>query len=140
MKLADMTFDESRNAEIKIAAIVERIMANKETADLCDSLFNPKGLNVDPKANPAKREIAKQAFTKKRMEATVGLTKRLVYAHYDDVCKIFGILNSVNEDEIKGWKRSEADAQLSEMFNDENLISFFMSSEALVQAAQYAIL
>ena len=140
MKLSEMTFEDSRMAEIKISTTVERIMSDKETAALVDKLFNTKGLTLDPNMNKAKQEIAKANYTKHRMEATVGLTKRLIYSHYEELCEIFSVLNDKTKDEIKAWTRSEADKQLADMFQDENLISFFMSSEALVQAAQFATL
>ena len=64
------------------------------------------------------------------------LVSHLVRKQFDGICRIFSVLNGVSVDEIAGWKRSEANGHIMELFTDEDLVSFFMSAEALAQAVQ----
>lgn len=135
MKLGDMSFEDSRNAELLIVPIIENIMSNAETAKLFDDLLG--GNESKPYTDMDAGE--KRQFVKKRVESSKELTKRLVHAHYEDTCAIFAALHKISAPEVKKWKRSEANAQIAEMLNDGDLQSFFMSSDALAQAVLSAI-
>ena len=128
MKLGDMTFDASRQAELVIIPEIETIRDDKTTADMFDSIFNES----DAESEDADAMVS-------RIKNSRDLINRLIQHHYDSICTIFAALNSVRPEEIKQWKRSEVNDQIAEMFNDRDLISFFMSSETLALAAQSAI-
>lgn len=139
MKLGDMTFDDSRIAELKIVPIIEKIMANKDTAKVCDDLFLGETPTISDDATEEERKKVRIDAIKKRVGASKELTKRLIHSHYDEICEIFAILNGQKADEIKAWSRNEANDQIADMLNDPDLVSFFMSSEALAQAVLSAI-
>lgn len=120
MKLCDMTFDESRIAEMSIMPEAEKIMQDLETVRLFDSLF----------ISTAEIDV------KTRVKDTKRLVKKMIHDHYESTCKIFASLNNTDVNKIKKWKRSEANKQLYEMFQDGDLITFFTSSEALAQAVE----
>lgn len=124
MKLGDLRLDESREAELIILPEIEEIRKNEETANMLDAVFVG---------------AADADSLTRRVGASRSLVSRLIQHHYESICVIFAALNKTTPSEIKEWKRSEANAQISEMFNDSDLISFFISSDALAQAAQYAI-
>lgn len=130
MKLGDMTFEDSRNAELLIVPVIERIMSNSETAKLFDDLLGAE----EGKSYTDMDVDEKKIFVKKRVGASKELTKRLIHSHYEDTCVIFAALNKINVSDVYKWKRSEANAQIAEMLNDSDLISFFMSPDALAQA------
>ena len=130
MKLGDMTFEDSRNAELIIVPIIEKVMSNKETAKLFDAILG--GNSEKPYVEMDKKE--KLEFVRKRVDASKELTKRLIYSHYDEICSIFAALHKVSAPQVKKWTRSEANEQIAEMLNDSDLQSFFMSSDALAQA------
>jgi len=133
MKLGNMTLEDSRGAELIIAPVAEKIMKDEETAKLFNNLLN---INADYKNM---EEDERKQFVKSRVESSKELTKRLIHNHYDNICVIFAALNKTKPSEIKKWKRSEANLQIAEMMNDEDMQSFFMSSDVLVQAVLSAI-
>lgn len=134
MKLGDMTFKDSRDAELLIVPIIEKIMSNKETARTSDELFAGEAPKVSEDATEEERKEIRRASLRKRLDASKELTKRLVHSHYEDVCEIFAILNKEKASDIEEWTRAKANDQIADMLNDPDLVSFFMSSEALVQA------
>ena len=129
MRLGDMTFEESRNAELMIAPIAEKIMKDKITSKVFDDY-----LGAGNKAFNEMNDKEKKAFLLKRVESTKELTKRLIHEHYEDTCKIFAILNNTDVDKIKEMKRSDVNTQLIEMLQDSDMQSFFMSSNVLAEA------
>lgn len=124
MKLADMSFENSRNAEMQILPEIEKIMDDKEISGLFDELYSSK---------------TDKASNVKRVSASRSLVSRLVNVHYDSVCSILSIMNSTDIASIKSQTRGEANAQITDLLTDADLTSFFMSPEALVLAAQSAI-
>lgn len=125
-----MTFEDSRNAEMIIVPIIEKIMSNIETAKLFDDLLGGN----ENKQYKEMDEDEKRQFVKKRVGASKEITKRLIHMHYEDTCTIFAALHKIKVADIKKWKRSEANTQIAEMLNDGDLQSFFMSADALAQA------
>lgn len=135
MKLGDMTLDDSKNAELVITPIIEKIISNAETAKLFDTILG----GIEGKQYSEMDTDEKKQFVKKRVDASKELTKRLIHTHYEDTCAIFAALNKVKVKDIKEWKRSEANVQIAEMLNDQDLQSFFMSSDTLAQVVLSAI-
>ncbi|MCL2816381.1 MAG: hypothetical protein FWD23_17440 [Oscillospiraceae bacterium] len=123
MKLGDMNFEDSRNAEMIIIPEIEKITGDPETAEALNGIFNYSGDDL---------LVSRFDWSRK-------LTRLLIHRHFECICAIFAALSGVNPDEVKKWKRSEANAQILEMLRDGDLLSFFMSSEALGRAAQSAI-
>ena len=134
MKLGDMSFEDSRNAELVIAPIAERIMKDAEVSAIFDAV-----LKVSDKPYSEMDAAEKVAFVQSKVEAGGKLVKRLTHFHFNDICEIFAVLTQKSAAEIKAIKRSEANALLTDMINDGDMQSFFISSEALALVAQSAI-
>jgi hypothetical protein len=124
MKLGDMTFSESRDAELLIIPEIDKIMSDSETANALDTLLNTR---ID-KESLGIRGVAAKTFT-----------QHLVHRHYDSTCRIFAALNGTTPEEIGNRKRSEINSQIADMLRDGDLISFFMSPETLARETQSAI-
>lgn len=134
MKLGDMSFDDSRVAELQIIPIIEKIRTNAETAKLLDTLLagNEGKQFTDMNADE------KRSYVKRRVELSKELTKLLVHSHYEEICGIFAAIHKIKVADVKKWKRSEANQQIAEMLNDGDLQSFFMSPDALALAVSSA--
>ena len=119
MRLSDMSFEESYNAELQIAPIADRILADEETKHLFDHFY---GTQDGERHNNAHLSIT-----------------RLIRVHYHDLCEILAILNACKTEDIKKQNRGEINEQLGEMMLDGDMMSFFLSSDCLAQAVQSAI-
>lgn len=119
MNLNDMSFKESREAEMIIVPEIEKIMSDKETKSVFDDLFSP---------GTGKKESIK------RGNASRKLVSRLVQCHFESICIIIAAMNLMKQSDVEKQKRSEVNKQIAELLSDENLISFFMSPEALDMA------
>lgn len=124
MKLGEMSFEQSRLAEMKIIPEIEMIMSSEETASLFDDLFAP---------GTEKKSIIRRGAASKK------LVSDLVGNHFDSICSILSVMNGMPLEDIKDQRRSEANRQITELLNDDDLVSFFISPEALGQAIQSAI-
>lgn len=125
MKLGEMGFKESRDAQMLIIPRIENIMKDEITSKLFDDLFLPS------KTNKAKLT--------RIGSVTKELARNLIEDHFDDMCFILSVLNKTDVQEIENQSRGEANAQIADLLNDNDLVSFFISSEALGQAVQSAI-
>lgn len=123
MKLIEMSFEDSRNAELVITPEIEKIMSDEVMRKSFDNLFitgNKKELRI-------KRGAANKAFS-----------HNLIASHYESICIILGAMNHISVDEVKKQTRGQVNDQLAEILNDGDLISFFMSPEALDMITQSA--
>jgi len=125
-----MSFEDSRNAELLIAPLAEKIMSDPNTAKVFDVILG----GSEGKTYGEMTNEERLVFVKKRVDASKELTRRLIHDHFEETCEIAAILNSITVAEIKGWKRSEMNAQIGEIIQDGDMQSFFMSSDALVLA------
>lgn len=121
MKLVDMTFEESRNAELIIVPEIEKIMADSEARELFDGLYT---------AGSDRDAVIRRSKSNKY------LSHCLMAKHYESICIILGALNHASAKEIKAKKRGEVNACIAELFGDMDLVYFFMSSEVLDSVTQ----
>lgn len=123
MRLSEIPFEKSIEIEMTIAPIAERIMEDVEIADVFNRLYG----------------TGQEEDTKTRIKLSKEFTKCLFKNHLDDICEMVGALNEIPPQEVKSKRRGVVVKYINDILLDRETISFFMSSEALAQAAQSAI-
>jgi len=119
MKLSEMSFEDSKNAELLIAPEIEKIISDSETSELFNKLHSRD----------------KDVTIAERVQVAGKLVNKLIHAHWGSTCKILSVMNNMPIKEIKAQPRADANAQIADMVNDGDLASFFISSDTLAQAA-----
>lgn len=119
-----MSFKQSRDIQMQIVPVIEKIMSNSNTAGMFDDLFAPG---------------TGKSSSVKRGAASKNLVNNLLENHFEEICVILSLMNGISVEEVENQKRGDANAQIADLLNDSDLISFFTSPEALAQAIQSAI-